>query len=310
MFHGGTNFGFLNGANTDREGYQADVTSYDYDAPLDEAGDAGRKFASFGRILRRHIPGLPELVIPQPGRKIALPALQPTGSTCLFDSLDRLGEVQRSVTPEPMEAFDQAYGFILYRTSLTGPRARARLRILGLHHRAQVFLNGLPLGILEREFPARSLRLNIPEQGGRLDILVENMGRVNFGPHLHDRKGITGGVTLDDQFLFDWQVTPLPLDDLSRLQFAEGAPASYPAFQRASFEVTSPGDTFLSLPGWTKGVVWLNGFNLGRYWERGPQKTLYIPAPLLKRGPNELIVFELHGVQSLTVEFRDQPDLG
>jgi beta-galactosidase len=309
MFHGGTNFGFMNGANTDHDRYQADVTSYDYDAPLDEAGDAGRKFSSFGRILRKHIPGLPPLVIPPAGKKMRMASIRPTACASLFDSLSALGDFQHRPAPEPMEAFDQAYGFILYRTHIPGPRARARLRLLGLHDRAQVFLDGKPVGILEREFPPRTLRLNIPPAGARLDLLVENMGRVNFGPQLIDRKGILNGVSLDDQFLYDWEILPLPLEDLSRLEFTDETPARYPAFFRTRFDVPEPADTFLRLPGWTKGVAWLNGFNLGRYWKRGPQRTLYVPAALFRRGTNELILFELHGASDLRIEFQDRPDL-
>ncbi len=164
--------------------------------------------------------------------------------------------------------------------------------------------------MLERESGDEYTSFAVPPEGARLDLLVENMGRVNFGPDLLDRKGILGGVTFADQYLFGWEAFPLPLDDLSALVFHPLPAASYPAFFRAYFEVYEPADTFLALPGWTKGVVWLNGFNLGRYWDRGPQKTLYVPAPLLKRGRNELIVFELHSAQEQSVEFLDRPDLG
>jgi beta-galactosidase len=138
------------------------------------------------------------------------------------------------------------------------------------------------------------------------------MGRINFGPALLDRKGITSGVIVNDQYQFGWDIFPLPLNDLAQLKFSalNTAPQMQPTFYKATFNVDDPADTFLALPGWTKGVVWLNGFNLGRYWERGPQKTLYIPAPLLKRGQNELIVFELHGTQNQFIEFRDRPELG
>ena len=138
------------------------------------------------------------------------------------------------------------------------------------------------------------------------------MGRVNFDPALRDRKGITDGVTINNQYQFGWELFPLPLNDLSRLNFSQlnNLPQAQPAFYRGTFKIDDLADTFLALPGWTKGVVWLNGFNLGRYWERGPQKTLYIPAPLLRRGANELIVFELHGTQAARVEFHNMLELG
>ncbi len=158
--------------------------------------------------------------------------------------------------------------------------------------------------------PDPDLLLAIPHGGATLDILVENMGRVNFGPDLLDRKGITEGVLLGQQYLFGWTLFPLPLDDLSRLDFKPSSATGGPAFYRGRFTVTDPGDTFLALPGWTKGVCWVNGFNLGRYWHTGPQRTLYVPAPLLVKGENELVVLELHGTERRTVEFRDRPDLG
>ncbi|MFH1567795.1 MAG: beta-galactosidase, partial [Gemmatimonadota bacterium] len=151
----------------------------------------------------------------------------------------------------------------------------------------------------------------VPPEGMALDLLVENLGRVNYGPDLLDRKGITEGVLLGQQYLHGWTIRSLPLTDLSGLRFAAGAPASLPAFYRGRFEApAAPRDTFLALPGWQKGVAWLNGFNLGRYWDRGPQRTLYVPAPRLRPGANELVVLELHGTEGPRVELRDRPELG
>jgi len=158
--------------------------------------------------------------------------------------------------------------------------------------------------------PGAALDIAVPDAGATLDILVENMGRINYGPRLADRKGITEGVRFNNQFLFGWAIYPLPLDDLSALAYKPAADWAGPAFYRARFVVQDPRDTWLALPGWTKGVCWVNGFNLGRYWEVGPQRTLYVPAPLLKQGDNELVVFELHGMRAPVVEFRDRPDLG
>jgi beta-galactosidase len=135
------------------------------------------------------------------------------------------------------------------------------------------------------------------------------MGRINYGPDLLDRKGITDGVLLGEQYLFGWTIYPLPLHDLSGLPFETADALAAPAFFRGTFSVTAANDTFLALPGWTKGVCWINGFNLGRYWVRGPQQTLYVPGPLLRKGENELIVFELHQAGGRMVEFRDRPRL-
>jgi beta-galactosidase len=230
----------------------------------------------------------------------------------LFESLDVLSQAHSSPTPLPMEMLDQDYGFILYRTRMSGPRPESIFQARQLHDRALLFLDGEHHATLERETGDEYDSFEVPAGGLALDLLVENLGRVNFGPELQDRKGILGGVTFADQFLFGWQVYPLRLDDLSRLQFSTQplSEVKFPAFLRTTFQVDTPADTFLALPGWTKGVVWLNGFNLGRYWQRGPQKTLYVPAPLLRHGENELVIFELHGAQNETVEFRRQPELG
>ena len=313
MFHGGTNFGFMNGANrSPGTGYRADITSYDYDAPLDESGDATKKFSLYGNLLPRHVPDLPALILPMPASKKAFGRVQLTESVSLFDAL---GKNTPRPTPEPMETFDQSYGFILYRTQVSGPRESAQLEIFDLNDRAQVFLNGEPSGLLEREFPKRRLSIVIPAGGATLDILVENMGRVNFGMHLLDRKGITNGVALGKQFLFGWEITPLPLDDLSALNFISidkprvMPKTGVPRFWSGSFYVDHPADTFLSMPGWTKGVAWVNGFNLGRYWRRGPQQTLYVPAPILKNGQNKIVVLELHGQRQPVVEFVSKANL-
>jgi beta-galactosidase len=307
MFHGGTNFGFMNGANCYPTPYQADVTSYDYACPIGEDGDLSPRYESYREVLKKYM-DLPSTDHIQSVKKCAFGSVELKESVGLFESLEALSQPRTSVVTKSMEELDQDYGFILYRTRVSGPRMGV-LRVIGLHDRAQLFLDGELLDVLDRESGNEYTAIDIT-QNAELDILVENMGRVNFGPSLMDRKGITGGVTINDQYQFGWEIFPLPLNDLSKLKFGPAQTESSPTFFRAHFNVDEPADTFLALPGWTKGVVWVNGFNLGRYWERGPQKTLYVPAPLLKRGENELIVFELHGTSNLSVEFRDRPILG
>jgi beta-galactosidase len=308
MFHGGTNFGFMSGANTSEGAYQPTTTSYDYDAPLDEAGDPTPKYFRYREVIGKYAP-LPDLPLPTVSPKQALGPIPVGESIALLDALESLATPHAVTMPEPMERFDQAAGFTLYRTSVSGPRAEAPLTVRGLHDRAQVFANRAPLGTLERATPDQWLPLAVPADGIRLDILVENMGRVNFGPDLLDRKGITGGVTLGQQFLFGWTVFSLPLERVDHLAFHARGEQTGPAFYRARFEVTRQDATYLALPGWTKGVCWLNGFNLGRYWERGPQRALYVPDSLLRPGTNELIIFELHQAGD-AVAFRDRPALG
>ncbi len=305
MFHGGSNFGFMNGANESKGEYQPTTTSYDYDAPLSEAGDLTPKYHLYREILSKYTT-LPTLPIPENAPKQALGAVQLRESVGLFEAVEQLAQPHSATTPEPMEYFDQSYGFILYRTTVSGPRAEVPLTLRGLHDRAQVFANGQLLGTLERGLASPSLPLAVPADGLTLDILVENMGRINFGPHLLDRKGITGGVLLGLQYLYNWTVYPLPLEQLDALVFGAEPQTTGPAFYRGHFEVSVLHDTFLALPNWTKGVCWVNGFNLGRYWQRGPQHTLYVPGSLLKLGTNELIVLELHETADRIVEFREQ----
>lgn len=188
-----------------------------------------------------------------------------------------------------MEELDQSYGFVLYRTRISGPRETAELVVDGLGDRAQVFLDGRPVGVLDRTAEGeQALRLAVPAGGARLDLLVENLGRVNYGPQLADRKGITGGVRLGGQLLLGWRMYGLPLDDPSGLPFPQEADPTAdltecPVLRRAVLDVDRPADAFVLTEGHGKGLVWVNGFLLGRYWDIGPQQTLYLPGPLLRR---------------------------
>lgn len=315
MFHGGTNFGLMSGANeAPYPNYQATVTSYDDDAPLNEAGDPTPKYFALRDVLSRYTT-IPDLPVPGPSPKLALGTVELSQSVDLFEILESLSRPISSATPEPMERLGHNVGFILYRTQVDAPGIKASLgkaplTIYDIHDRAQVFLKGVPIAVLEREFHQNSVDVEIPSSGAQLDILVENMGRVNYGPGLADRKGITDAVLLGQQILYDWKIYPIRLDNLSTLPFAAVQNTSGPAFFRGTFTVTEPHDTFLALPGWTKGLAWINDFCLGRYWNRGPQKTLYTPAHLLRPGENELIVFELHGTEKAVVELVDKSDLG
>ncbi|MFC3798797.1 beta-galactosidase [Cohnella sp. GCM10012308] len=333
MFHGGTNFGFLNGANHIAR-YEPTVGSYDYDTLLSESGEPTAKFYAVREVLERYAE-LPPLELPAPLPKRAYGEVAMTGAAPLFAQLDALSAPVRRPCPEPMEKLGQAYGFILYSTTVRGPRSGMELVLQEVRDRALVFADGAYIGTVERWSPT-GIPLEVPAAGMRLDILVENMGRVNYGPLLRDPKGITCGVRLGNQFLYDWEIRCLPLSELGGLTFAASeagaggqashreqdlgrqAPASsttraggtQPTFYRGIFRVDDRADTFLRLDGWTKGQAFLNGFNLGRYWEAGPTRTLYIPAPLLREGDNELVVFELHGTAAPVATLTDRADLG
>ncbi|MDH6705747.1 hypothetical protein P3T27_002469 [Kitasatospora sp. MAA19] len=316
MAHGGTNFGLWSGANHSGAhpcdaGYEPTVTSYDYDAPIGEAGELTEKFHALREVIGRHLP-LPQGELPADPPRVAPQRLaRADGRAELLESLDALAEPLERAAPLPMEQVGQDRGLIHYRTRVPGPRTELPLRIDGLADRAHVFADGRPIGVLDRNSPGATLPLATGPDGATLDILVEALGRVNYGPQMDDRKGITRGVSHGGQRLFGWQIRPLPLTDLGRLAFEESvaARAGHPAFHRFTAALDSPADAFVALPGWGRGLLWLNGFLLGRYSAAGPQRTLYAPAPLWRAGANDLVVLELdhHGE---AVELRDQPDLG
>jgi beta-galactosidase len=293
MFHGGTNFGFFAGANFG-DAYQPDVTSYDYDAPLDEAGRPTPKYHALRELLGRFQPdGAPLPDLPAPLPMVEIPEIALAQSSSLFDNLATpVGSSQ----PRPMEFFNQNFGFILYRTKLVGHHS-GKLTITEVHDYANVYVDGTYIGSLNRAKKETTIeipRTDPPAQ--MLDILVEGMGRINFGQHLIDRKGITDRVTLNGMTLMAWEVYSLPMEsrNIAALKFVIGRPEETPGqFFRATFDLAALGDTYLDMSGWKKGVVWINGRNLGRYWDIGPQKRLYCPAPFLKLGKNEVVVFDM-----------------
>lgn len=328
MAHGGTNFGFWAGANHTGSrpgdpGYQPTVTSYDYDAPIGEAGELTPKFHAFREVIGRYVP-LPAGPLPEPLPRIAPARATPAGTAPLLAGLDALcGAPVHRPAPEPMERLGQSHGLIHYRTRITGPRPAMPVRIDGLGDRAYLFADGTPLGVLDRNTPDEGLELAVGEAGVVLDVLVRAQGRVNYGPLLDDRKGIWRGVRHGHQQLFEWEIRPLPLTDLTGLHWAAPdeapdaatpAPALAPvapAFHRFTHTLTGPpADGFLDLSGWGTGLVWLGGFLLGHYdTPRGPQRTLYAPGPLWRTGDNEIVLLELER-PGTELPLRDRPDLG
>jgi beta-galactosidase len=201
-----------------------------------------------------------------------------------------------------MEALGQAYGYILYRTKIK-QAVSGELQIGELRSYARVFVNGKPVGVLDRLKKQDRLSVNAGADSN-LDILVEGTGRINFTVELrNERQGISGSVTLAGQELTGWQIFPLPLDDVSKLQFskANSDDSNGPAFYRGQFGLRETGDTFLDMRGWGKGAVWINGHAVGRFWNLGPQQTLYLPAPWLRNGKNEVVIFGLSSPKSPTL---------
>lgn len=311
-FHGGTTFGFLNGANCDApRKYQPIVNSYDFDAPLSENGAPTPKFAAIRKVLAEFGSGIdPDSPLPEAPPVRAYGDVKLTEYAALSDNLNALAVPIRSPWPPSMEEAGQNFGFIHYRTVIPRVPSDEDIIIDEPRDRAQVFLNGKPVGTVYCNDESHGVRAGFAP-GDVLDILVENMGRANYGPYMqrNARKGVSDCVRIGNQALCGWEVWPLPLEDLSGLKFGSEHPAEgIPAFYRGYLEVDAPADTFLKIPG-GKGVAFINGFNLGRYWEIGPAHTLYVPAPLLRRGCNEVVIFELHAMKKDLVSFLDVPQL-
>lgn len=320
MFHGGTNFGFWNGANcwTKTGEYVATVTSYDYTAPLSEAGDLTPQWFAIRELIEKRTGKKAPTLAVKNSQKTAYGTVKLTRRADLFENLTTISTPVRHAYPRTMEQVGQDFGYILYSTVLHGPFEPLRLNFGAVHDRAIVFWNGKRMGMIERSRQEDEIELSLEAgQSGRLEILVENMGRVNYGPYMFDRKGILDGVRLGQRFHFGWEMYPMTMDDLKGLVFhtVEGDMKEdllVPAFFAGTLRISgTPTDTFLRTDGFAKGFCVINGFNVGRYYNTaGPQKTLYIPAPLLKEGDNEIILFETDACASAEVVFADTPDLG
>lgn len=297
MFHGGTNFGFMNGANYHDE-QRCTVTSYDYDALLTEAGDLTEKYHLVKDILKRYEHKIKKhknhkYFSVKESKKINYGEVEFTEYGTFKENLDLISKHYTSPYPLTMEELDQDYGFILYKTTIKGKLEALKLNLQEVRDRALIYLNGEYQGVIDRN-NKQEILLSADGPESTLEILVENMARINYGPLLKDPKGITEGVRIGNQFLFNWDIYTIPLKDIENIKYGNGNREEYPTFYRGKFEVKEVGDTYLDFEGWEKGVVFINGFNLGRYWKAGPQKRLYLPAPLLKEGTNEIVVFELH----------------
>jgi beta-galactosidase len=305
MFHGGTSFGWMNGANIDGGGYEPDVTSYDYDSALDESGRTTEKYFAFRDVIAKAT-GVEPPSVPEVAATISVPEVPMVKAASLWKNLPAPIHSEQVLSTEDV---DQAYGYILYRTKLKGGAA-GELALDELHSYAQVYLNGKLVGALDRRLKQDRLALPDTKRNARLDILVENTGRVNFGKFLVDeRAGITKQVTLEGTPLLGWEIVSLPMTAVDQLHYST-EPCEGACFYRGNFDLTTVGDSFLDTSEFTKGELWLNGRALGRIWNIGPQKTLYAPAPWLVKGRNEVVVFDLQGKMGAAVRGLEKPVLG
>ena len=298
MFHGGTSFGWMNGANMDGRKYQPTVTSYDYDAPVSESGELTAKYFLFRDVIAKAT-GAALPALPAPIREKAYGSVAFTRSAALFANLPK-PEMRANVAP--MEELGQSYGYILYRTTVDAAQS-GELKLDAVHQYAQVYLDGKLMGTVDRRLAQDALAIPIAHDRTRLDILVENTGRVNFGKQFPmERAGITRGVTLNGKPLIGWSIYTLPMKETGRLRFRE-KPCEGACFYEASFNVDEAADTFIDTRAFGKGMVWVNGRPLGRFWRIGPQGALYLPAPYLRKGRNEVVIFDLEGKGNPALSF-------
>lgn len=312
MTHGGTTWGHWGGANS--PSYSAMCSSYDYDAPISEAGWVTDKYFAVRDLLSNYLDEGQELIdIPQSFPTIQIPVINFTEAALVRENLP---EPKLSKDIKPMEQFDQGWGSILYRTTLPQIKEETSLVIDEMHDWAQVYVDGELMARLDRRRGENTVKLNNIRKGAQLDILIEAMGRVNFGEAIHDRKGITNKVSLvtkkKSKELKNWEVFNLPLDYefiKNKNYVSNDKPLDAPAYYRATFDLEHVGDVFIDMQDWGKGLVWVNGINIGRFWEIGPQQTLFVPGVWLKEGENEIIVLDHKGPKSTQVRGLDKPIL-
>jgi beta-galactosidase len=301
MVHGGTNFGFTTGANYDKDhDIQPDMTSYDYDAPISEAGWVTPKYDSIRNVIKKYV----KYSVPEPPAAIPVIEIPPVKLTKVADMLGVIGAQKPVPNDKPMtfEQLNQGHGYVLYKKHFNQPIG-GKLEIEGLRDYAIVYVNGEKAGELNRYFKNYSMDIDIPFNS-TLEILVENMGRINYGARIiHNTKGIISPVKINGNVMEgDWETYPAPMDkvpvleqvnksyvyDADKAAQLKGKPVIY----KGEFNLTKTGDTFLDMENWGKGIVFVNGKNIGRYWHVGPQQTLYVPGVWLKKGKNEVVIFE------------------
>lgn len=310
MFHGGTNFGYMNGAN-EYDCYEPTVSSYDDDAPVNESGELTEKYYLFREVISKYSP-IPDIELPAPIIKKNYGKFKFTESALVFDNLDNLSEEIELINPVPMEKLNQGYGYILYKSFVRGPREEQEVRLQDVHDRGYIYKDRKLLGIQYRNDKENKVRTSFDTNGNELAVIVENMGRVNYGAHLKDSKGITYGIGLGNNFIFHWQAYTLPFDNIDKAKF-KGQVDKFngePMILKSVIDIDECHDTFIKLPGFKKGIIILNGKVISRYWEIGPQKSAYIPAPFMKKGKNEIAIVEFEGFENPEFILDDKDDIG
>lgn len=312
MFHGGTNFGFMNGCSARGQKDLPQVTSYDYDAILDEAGNPTPKFYALQKRLKER---LPDLVTFQPLTKkaIAFEQVALVNKVSLFNVLENVSDTKGSFYPLRMEELGQNTGYVLYQTQIERDKEGAeRLRIIDARDRIQIYADGAHVITQYQEEIGEDITVELNHHKTDIKILVENMGRVNYGHKLEastQKKGLGRGLMADLHFIGNWKNYRLPLESVSEIDFSKEWQSHQPAFYQYHFALDNLADTYLDMTGFGKGVVFVNNINIGRFWEKGPILTLYVPKGYLKKGENEIVVFETEGRYKEHIIFTDKPKI-
>ncbi|WP_161981034.1 glycoside hydrolase family 35 protein [Streptococcus sp. S784/96/1] len=312
MFHGGTNFGFMNGCSARGQKDLPQVTSYDYDAVLDEAGNPTQKFFEIQKRLKTRFP---ELITAMPlTKKIkTYPSVTLSQKTGLFGNLENVSVLKTNPYPLSMEELGQNTGYVLYQTELERDKDDAeRLRVIDARDRIQVYENDYHVATQYQDEIGEDIALEMTQKYTNLKILVENMGRVNYGHKLEaatQRKGLGRGAIVDLHFIGNWKHYSLPLDSVSNLDFSKEWKNGQPSFYHYQLKIDELADTYLDMTGFGKGVVFVNNMNIGRFWEKGPILTLYLPKGYLKKGENSIVVFETEGRYKERITFTDRPKI-
>ena len=310
MFHGGTNFGFMNGCSARGVTDLPQVTSYDYDALLDEQGNPTPKYFAVQKMMETYYPEYPKMK-PLTKESFELRDIALSERVSLFETLADLAQPVESLYPVKMEDLGQSYGYLLYRTEASWDADEEKIRVIDGRDRMQLFVDGKLMATQYQAEIGQDIFVTGEKKAThRIDILMENMGRVNYGhKFLADtqRKGIRTGVCKDLHFLLNWQQYPLSFENTENIDFSKGWQPEQPAFYAFDFEMQALKDTYLELSDFGKGVVFVNGVSIGRFWNVGPTLSLYIPHSLLREGDNRIIIFETEGVYSETIHLVNQP---
>ena len=310
MFHGGTNFGFMNGCSARGVTDLPQVTSYDYDALLDEQGNPTPKYFAVQKMMETYYPEYPQMK-PLTKESFELRDIALSEKVSLFETLADLAQPVESLYPVKMEDLGQSYGYLLYRTEASWDADEEKIRVIDGRDRMQLFVDGKLMATqYQAEIGQDIFVAGEKKATHRIDILMENMGRVNYGhKFLADtqRKGIRTGVCKDLHFLLNWQQYPLSFENTENIDFSKGWQPEQPAFYAFDFEMKALKDTYLDLSGFGKGLAFVNGVNIGRFWNVGPTLSLYIPHSLLKEGHNRIIIFETEGEYEESINLVNKP---